>query len=131
MKFSTQDWGFLTGEIDTIENFLGDSTEVLETAKKRRMQPANSKGKKVRTWPSKISVFRVGEEVYVRKNEALSRASLYATNAEVVASKIDMISSRDLALLVGRSQFSGELNRLCKEGCNGNDHPNAASLFNG
>ena len=118
MNFSTHDWGLLTGEIDAIENFLGDSTEVLKTAKKRRMQPAHSKGKKVRTWPSKISVFRVGEEVYVRKSEALSQASLYTPNA-------DMISSRDLALLVGRSQFSGELNRLRKDGCNGClvDHP--------
>ena len=125
MNFSTQDWCLLAGEIDTIESFLGDSTEVLKTAKKRRVQPAHSKGKKVRTWPSKISVFRVGEGVYVRKSEALSQASLYTPNAEVVASKIDMISSRDLALLVGRSQFSGELNRLRKEGCIGClvDHP--------
>ena len=71
MNFSTQDWCLLTGEIDTIESFLGDSTEVLKMAKKRRVQPAHSKGKKVRTWPSKISVFRVGEEVYVRKSEAI------------------------------------------------------------
>lgn len=86
---------------------------------KRKSESKSEVPKRPRVWPEKIVVYGVGEEIYPTKNQAL----MYHTSPEKTT--IDTLHSKSLAVLVGRNQFTTELNRLRKEVCPGCkiDHP--------
>ena len=134
MNFSLTEWGMLTAEGGNITNALNGIKPQPSSTTLTSMRDSGTpipvikpvpRGKIRRSWPSRMAVYKAGETVWLTEEQALYYACFYELGAEVKQSYINMISARDLALLVGRYEFNGKLTGLRKDECNGClvDHP--------
>ena len=123
MNFSLTEWEMLTAEGGNITNALNGIKPQPSSTTLTSMRDSGTPITVIK--PVYMAVCKAGEAVWLTEEQALSYACFYELGAEVKKSYINMISARDLALLVGRYEFNGKLTGIRTDECNGClvDHP--------